>query len=284
MLRVLTSCGLAALTASAVWIAIARAVDRRAGLDTGLRGRVRRATTSSCRCCSRSACCCSCSRSAVHYALLALEAVRDAERRRFELEVLTREAELRALRAQLNPHFLYNSLNSISALDRRRSGRRAADVPAARRFPAEHVERERTATRFRSPTSWRWPIAFSASSRSASERGCRWSGASIRPRRSAACRRCILQPLVENAVVHGIAGLLEGGVIRLDISRRNGSLSIAIENPRDGDAPDAVTRGVGLDNVRRRLAVMFGRGRAARDACRAGSFRAQLDLPWSAND
>src|SRR5437762_7734363 len=52
----------------------------------------------------------------IHYALLALEAVRDAERHRFELEALTRDAELRALRAQINPHFLYNSLNSISAL------------------------------------------------------------------------------------------------------------------------------------------------------------------------
>ena len=53
---------------------------------------------------------------AVHYAFLAFETAREAEHRRLQLEVLAREAELRALRAQIDPHFLYNSLNSISAL------------------------------------------------------------------------------------------------------------------------------------------------------------------------
>jgi LytS/YehU family sensor histidine kinase len=94
----------------------------------------------------------------------------------------------------------------------------------------------------------------------------------------------ILQPLVENAVVHGIAGLLQGGVIRLDIARRNGSLSIAIENPRDTDSSDARSRGVGLENVRRRLTVMFGRAARLETRAEPGSFRAQLDLPWSLHE
>src|SRR5258708_7340957 len=64
---------------------------------------------------------------AVHYVLLAFEAAREAERRQPELEILTRDAELRALRAQIDPHFLYNSLNSISALT-------GSDAPGARRM------------------------------------------------------------------------------------------------------------------------------------------------------
>ena len=51
---------------------------------------------------------------AVHYVLIAFETAREAERRQLELEILTRDAELRALRAQVDPHFLYNCLNSIS--------------------------------------------------------------------------------------------------------------------------------------------------------------------------
>ena len=145
LLLVLTSCGVGGADGE-------RGVDRDCSrLDRRCWARHRPsrphplATTCSCRCCSRSACCCSCSRSAVHYALLALEAVRDAERRRFELEGFDAQSGgLRALRAQLNPHFLYNSLNSISALTGAQSGRRAADVPAPRRFSAEHVEREWT--------------------------------------------------------------------------------------------------------------------------------------------
>ncbi|MGH7338147.1 MAG: sensor histidine kinase, partial [Myxococcota bacterium] len=62
-----------------------------------------------------------------HYMLVALERSREAERRALELQVLARESELRSLKAQLDPHFLFNSLNSVAALI-------GTDAPAARRM------------------------------------------------------------------------------------------------------------------------------------------------------
>jgi hypothetical protein len=220
---------------------------------------------------------------AVHYALLAYEAVREAERQRLELEVLTREAELRALRAQINPHFLYNSLNSISALT-------GIDPAGARRMcillgdflrntlsVVEHreillAEELALADRFLDIEQIRF-------------------GSRLRIERqidaaATACRvpALILQPLFENAVAHGIAGLLDGGTIRLDVSRRNGSLAIAIENPRDADAPARTKKGVGLDNVRRRLAATFGAAAQLQTREEPDRFSVELELPWSVDD
>ena len=89
----------------------------------------------------------------------------------------------------------------------------------------------------------------------------------------------VLQPLLENAVGHGIAGLVDGGTIRLDIVRRGDRLSITVENPRDPDAMPRKRGGVGLENVRKRLALVFG-GRCALDAAASPTgFRVAIDLP-----
>ena len=64
---------------------------------------------------------------AVGYLLVVFEESREAERRAMQVQVFARDAELRSLRAQLDPHFLFNCLHSISALT-------TADPPAARRM------------------------------------------------------------------------------------------------------------------------------------------------------
>jgi LytS/YehU family sensor histidine kinase len=89
----------------------------------------------------------------------------------------------------------------------------------------------------------------------------------------------VLQPLLENAVGHGIAGLIDGGTIRLDVVRHGDRLAIAVENPRDPDAMPRARGGVGLENVRKRLAIVFG-GAARIDAVASPTgFRVAIDLP-----
>ena len=69
----------------------------------------------------------------------------------------------------------------------------------------------------------------------------------------------LLQPLVENAVTHGIAHLLEGGTIRVTRrARRRRWLRIVVENPCDPDRPQRGGAGVGLANVRARLRALHG--------------------------
>ena len=101
---------------------------------------------------------------------------------------MTREAELRALRAQIDPHFLYNSLNSISALT-------GSDAAGARRMCLLLGEFLRNtldvSARQRIPLADELALAerFLKSSRSASDRACGSSSASTRTRQRAWCRR-----------------------------------------------------------------------------------------------
>jgi len=274
---VLASCGVTAITASAAWLALGRGWAMALGMTPAF-AEVAPRYEAQLPLLFALGVLLFLLAVAVHYAILALEAIREAERARLELEVLTRDAELRALRAQLNPHFLYNSLNSISALT-------ASDPAGARRMCLLLGDFLRSTLGASGHEGIRLADELALADRFLDIEQVRF-GSRLQVVRhidptASECRvpPLILQPLVENAVVHGIAGLLEGGVIHLDIGRRNGSLSIAIDNPRDGDAP-RITRGVGLENVRRRLAVMFGPAARLETTPGPGSFHVQLELPW----
>ena len=217
---------------------------------------------------------------AVHYLILASEASRRAEARAWQLQLLAREAELKALRAQLDPHFLFNSLHTIGALvvtepetarhmcqdlgDFCRlslhAGRREL-VPLRDELALTHsflaVERARFGERLRV----REQVAEAA------------LGCPVPP--------LLLQPLVENAVRHGIAQLLDGGELGLEVALRGEPprLSLAVTNPRDPEVLARRGEGVGLENVRRRLAVRYGTQAWLRVAEAADSFRVQLELP-----
>jgi two-component system sensor histidine kinase AlgZ len=216
---------------------------------------------------------------AVHYTFLAFETAREAEHRRLQLEVLAREAELRALRAQIDPHFLYNSLNSISAL----TGR---DPAGARRMCLLLAEFLRNTLDLSG--LHRIPLAdeLALVDRFLDIEQVRF-GSRLQVARSVdeGALHClvpplILQPLIENAVAHGIARLLDGGVIALSIEERGARLSITIENACDPDPPVAgASTGVGLENVRRRLEATFGRAARLETRSDPSRFRVEIDLP-----
>ncbi|MEO7193121.1 MAG: histidine kinase [Vicinamibacterales bacterium] len=215
----------------------------------------------------------------LHYVVLAFEAFRAAEHQQLELQVLSRDAELRALRAQINPHFLYNSLNSISALT-------SGDPGAARRMCLLLADFLRTTLHMSTLDQISLQDELTLADRFLSIEQVRF-GSRLRVERhvdedTTACRvpPLLLQPLLENAVAHGIAGLVDGGVIRLEIHRDRDRLTIAVENPRDVDAPWPTRGGVGLDNVRRRLAVVFGVNAQMEAVATPGRFRVMMSLPW----
>jgi LytS/YehU family sensor histidine kinase len=89
----------------------------------------------------------------------------------------------------------------------------------------------------------------------------------------------LLQPLVENAVKHGIASLPEGGEIRLAAERQNGRLAIVVENSWDPEAPPRRSGGRGLKNVQQRLEARYGKDASLRLNTEGELFQVSLDLP-----
>ncbi|HUP03475.1 MAG TPA: histidine kinase, partial [Bryobacteraceae bacterium] len=154
----------------------------------------------------------------LHYAALAVASSRQSERRAAEARTLAREAELQALRMQINPHFLFNSLHSISALA-------TADGARAREMCVRLAGFLRSSLglgeRANIPLSEELALARSYLEVEQVRFGARLR---VEEEIEPECEGCqvpalLLQPLVENAVKHGVAGMLEGGAIRLAVER-----------------------------------------------------------------
>ena len=215
---------------------------------------------------------------ALHYVLLALEASRQAEGRAMEARVLARDAELRALKAQVNPHFLFNSLNSISALT-------SSDPARARQMCVLLAEFLRCTLglgeQLSIPLAEELDLVRCFLAVEQVRFGARLN---VEEMIEDECRSLLvppllLQPLIENAITHGIANLPEGGWIRLEARRSGAGLSIVIENAVDPEAPPRRKNGVGLSNVRKRLEARYGE-RASLEAGAAGDrYRVLISLP-----
>jgi LytS/YehU family sensor histidine kinase len=214
---------------------------------------------------------------ALSYLLAAFELSRESERRGLEAQVHAREAELRSLRAQIDPHFLFNSLHSISALT-------TADPPAARRMCVLLGDFFRDSLALGSEARITIGRELQLAARFLEIEQVRF-GARLRVQLAVPDEGAwlvpplLLQPLVENAVTHGVAHVLDGGLIAISTSVADTQLRIVIENPCDADRPRRTGTGLGLRNVRERLSAVYGDHGRASSGEADGVWRVELTLP-----
>jgi two-component system, LytTR family, sensor histidine kinase AlgZ len=193
------------------------------------------------------------------YALLT--AKRHHGERETQLQLALREAELRALEAQLNPHFLFNCLNSIRGLVVENPTQAQDMITRLANILRYNLHRDVNHTvplasevevvgdylalesiRFEDRLHVRFAIG---------------PGADQIPIPS-----MLLQTLVENALKHGIAPLPAGGELLIRASVDRGSMVVEVENTGRLAEPGPDSTGVGLDNARERLRILYG-GRAS---------------------
>jgi two-component system, LytTR family, sensor histidine kinase AlgZ len=214
---------------------------------------------------------------AVSYLLGSFEQSRETERRGLQVQVLAREAELRSLRAQIDPHFLFNSLHSISALT-------TSDPPAARRMCLLLADFLRDSLALGSADRITVGRELALAGRFLEIERVRFGNRLQVELASGGAEACLvppllLQPIVENAVTHGVAHVLAGGTIRIAASRGTATLTIVVENPCDPERPRRPGTGLGLANVRARLRALHGDNARLTAAERDGVWRVEVSLP-----
>lgn len=196
------------------------------------------------------------------FILLAVNTRMDLENERHrtsELYALWLNARLDTLRGQLNPHFLFNSLHTISSLlftDIRRADKLLADFSDVLRTTLREGQREFTTvreemdyarrylsieeTRFEDRLATRFSVEEAA------------LGARV--------PSLILQPLIENAIKHGISTIAGANSVAVEVRRGGDTLVLEVSNDfRPGVAVSAERKmGIGLTNVRERLMAIYG--------------------------
>jgi len=205
---------------------------------------------------------------------------RDRELRNAQLEASLQAAKLSALQSQLNPHFLFNALNAVSALMYRDV--EAADAMLARigellrltlaadgsheiRLSEELELLERYLDIERIRFAERLAITVDVPD-SALE-------AHVPP--------FALQPLVENAIRHGVARRSEGGKVLVSARRVDGRLQLRVVDDGPGLPAEKVREGIGLRNTRDRLQQLYGTSQQlAFRKPDAGGLEVLMELPW----
>ena len=188
------------------------------------------------------------------------------------------DARIQALQARIRPHFLYNSINAVISLIRtepRRAERAledmadlfrvlmsdnrtlapiAEEVELARQYLA--IESLRLGERLR--VSWRIDAMP--------------ADALVPP--------LMLQPLVENAVYHGIEPSPDGGEVAIDIRRDGPQLVLTLVNPVPGEGRSPAGNRMAIANIRERLQLHFDAEATMRSEATDGSYRVTIRMPY----
>jgi two-component system, LytTR family, sensor kinase len=218
---------------------------------------------------------------ALYLAMNYANQVRDSERRTALFAQAAQQAELRALRYQVNPHFLFNTLNSLSSLvmtDRKAeaeemimnlsaffrtslTGDPSADVTLREEVDLQKLYLDMETVRF----PQRLSVAISVPD----------------SLMDAAVPGLILQPLVENTVKHGVSRTTLPVAISITASADADRLVLTVADTGPGPTgPTGADHGIGLANVRDRLAARFGdEAKLTAESPKGGGFRVTLEMP-----
>lgn len=189
------------------------------------------------------------------------------------------EAKMQALQSRIRPHFLFNSLNSIASLTHKdpekaeailhdladlfrvllADARKLVPISAEREISRQYLEIEKI--------------------RMGDRLQVKWNVGNIP--RAALIPALTLQPLLENAIYHGIETRFGGGTVKIDLWSEGETLYIMISNPLPENPSRAHSKGnkIAQDNIRQRLATQFGPAATMQAFAEGGQYHVKVKMP-----
>jgi len=192
----------------------------------------------------------------IYHIFILSERLRERVRKETELKVLVAEAELRSLKFQVNPHFIFNSLNSINSLtmtNPEKAGEMTIKLAEFLRYTLSKSDENNSLLREEIGSMKLYldieKIRFGNK--------IKYSENCSRDCQERYVPSMILQPLFENAIKHGVYESLEPVEINLTCERDGDFLKICLKNEFDPDGASRKGEGIGLRNIRQRLEKMY---------------------------
>jgi two-component system LytT family sensor kinase len=217
------------------------------------------------------------------YLIVSFRELRERIEHEAQLKAQLRDAELSMLRSQIRPHFLFNSLNSISALTVTDSAKAQDMIIKLSEF-------------------MRYSLSQTDETMSTLEKEMAQTGLYLDIEKvrygerltlatdiAPPCMTCrlpamILQPLIENAVKHGVYGTTEKVTVTITAALENGDLHLVLSNNYDPSSGARKGTGTGLKNVGNRLVTLFGRSNLLQIEKSGDLFRVHLIIPQHGKD
>lgn len=213
-----------------------------------------------------------------YYVMLYYEDLQEKLKTETDLQNLVKEAELTALKSQINPHFLFNSLNSISSLtitnpdDAQEMVIKLSDFL---RYSLSHDKNETTSLQDEINNLGRYldieKVRFGRRLKFVSNISGNCLNVNI--------PNMILQPLIENSIKHGVYNSSEEVLVELNCMIKGDYVHIEIRNDYDPEAVKKKGQGIGLSNIKKRLHLIYQRHDLLEIKAEKLTFTARLKFP-----
>jgi two-component system LytT family sensor kinase len=199
--------------------------------------------------------------SVLYFGIKFYESKRQQEEAMLKAVALAQEAQLKMLRYQLNPHFLFNTLNAISTLildnQNRKANHAVARLSEFLRYTLDQDPMKKVTLRQEIEAL----DLYLGTERLRFGERLRLEYAIEEPALEALVPSLLLQPLLENSLKYAVSAREQGGLVRIEGRTREGLLELSVIDDGPGlpdGPPPSDRRGVGLANTRERLAVLYG--------------------------